>query len=81
MRSFVSTTALLVVTVLAPAAERSTVFQREMWVAPPNEPALMTYDGERKRVNLFSEPDVNSTRVGAKDLVRGTSTLCCGRSK
>ena len=69
MRSFVSTTALLVVTVLAPAAERSTVFQREMWVASPNEPALMTYDGERKRVNLFSEPDVNSTRVGAKDLV------------
>ncbi len=69
MRSFVSTIALLVVTVLAPAAERSTVFQREMWVAPPNEPALMTYDGERKRVNLFSEPDINSTRVGAKDLV------------
>ncbi len=69
MRNFLSTIALLVVTVLAPAAERSTVFQRELWVAPPNEPALMTYDGERKRVDLFSEPDINSTRVGAMDLI------------
>jgi hypothetical protein len=69
MRSFVSTIALLVVTVLAPAAERSTIFQRELWVASSNEPALMIYEGERKRVDLFSEPDINSTRVGEQDLM------------
>ena len=40
-----------------------------MWVSPPNEKSVLTYSGDRRTADLFSEPNINSRKVGAKKLV------------